>query len=256
MFRGRSVAACLAGLLTVMVFASPAPAALILYTEGVPNGVASGGATGAGFGSPVIEDFQSFAFPGSIALADSPPGFAGGTTLGTPGNPFRIGTPGDGAAPTFRPFAGEAGNTGITLGLTSTAPGHSLVAGGGLVFESLGLRMSDVGSTTTNDGLVLTAYADLAGTTVVGTFSVDLDSVTAQFIETNEVAFLGLRQDGVGAPVLFARLDVRLAAGGLQIDSVQIDGIRGVLVPVPPALVLGLTGALGLWVGRRRLRAA
>jgi hypothetical protein len=251
MRQGRTITVGLAVLLTWFLTANQAAAGLQIYTEGIPNGVPPGGATGVGFGSPVIENFLSppFTFPGQINMANNLPVSLTGTPLG--GGIFQIGQPGGGIANTFRPFAGEPSTTGITLVLSNLFD-HSFLATG-LPFAALGFRISDVGSGTTDDNLVVTVFGDLAGTVNLGTFTVDLDSVTGELIETNEVAFIGVRQDGAGPVLPFARVDIRLS--GLGADSIQFHGFRGIVIPEPSSVLVLLVVAAGLWCVRRRFGA-
>lgn len=239
---------CLLGLFA----ATPNAGAAVLTTVGVPDGVAPGsvGATPGAF-APLIENFQGFLPTGSITQANTPN--LNGTPLG--GGTFMIGRPGDGAAPIFSTFGNQAGNNGVTLlAGPATAPLSFLATGNS--FTSLGFLLSDFGSDTSDDLLRINLYSDLAGTSLVDTFLVDMDSVTTQFINGQEVVFFGVSSPS--AP--FARLDF-FSAGTLLNDSVQVDDVRATFAQVPEPSTFAIGGAiLGLaGVGfflRRRNRTA
>lgn len=245
------------GLLAIVastLASNPARAGLELYTEPVSP---PGGATGAGFLRPVIENFNGLT--SNITLAGGPPGFSGGTVLA--GGLVRIHAISGGIL--FPNFAGEVGNQGLTIFTAQPILGRTSFIANGAPFESLGFRISDAGALGGVNGLRIRVYQNVSDPDSAFLREFGPSDIGLGFISTTEVAFIGVRNDGVGATQFFSRLDLVIAPGStLLLDSTQIDDLRGSLdippppppiIPEPSTWLLCVLGAGGLWYGRRRL---
>lgn len=229
-------------------------AGIVLTTENIPNGGPPGSSLGTTFGRPLAATFDSIPNFATVPLSGGPPTFSGGTLFGdTGGAQFLIGRPGGGIAAQFpifaqeltNPYTGAPLNPGLTLVLDNTLATSFVSVGG--AFEGFGFRISDFGSPTDTNLLIINVYEDYAGTGLLASFTVNTG-----FIQQNGVAFIGIGNDGIGGTFGFTRVDL-LVGGTLQSDSTQFDAVRAVLIPEPgmAALFLGGLASLGLV---RRLR--